>query len=156
LPHLARAFRRSAVFDSASVRCAGGQRAAFQFALRGESARRLCRLPDDDETRPAPSLPDDPDLLRQRPLPSAPMVIAAGVLATLLLAWDGAGGPGNVVGISGRFQRQPGRWSFGGRYSWPAGGPSRAWSPAIGYVSLGGASACWGPARRRWSVAWSA
>ena len=63
-------------------------------------------FPDDDEDSPIPA--DDPDLLRNRPLPQRALVIAAGVLANLLLAWAVLVAQGVVVGIPAGFSTTPG------------------------------------------------
>ncbi|MFN5163034.1 MAG: site-2 protease family protein, partial [Cyanobacteriota bacterium] len=55
------------------------------FALRALPLGGYVAFPDDDEDSGIPA--DDPDLLRNRPLPQRALVIAAGVIANLLLAW---------------------------------------------------------------------
>jgi RIP metalloprotease RseP len=63
-------------------------------------------FPDDDDDSPIPA--DDPDLLRNRPLPQRALVIAAGVLANLLLAWTVLLAQGLVLGIPSGFSATPG------------------------------------------------
>jgi len=55
------------------------------YALRLLPLGGFVSFPDDDEDSPIPA--DDPDLLRNRPIPQRVLVISAGVLANLLLAW---------------------------------------------------------------------
>ena len=73
------------------------QRRGVQFALRAIPLGGFVAFPDDDEDSPIPA--DDPNLLRNRPLPQRALVIAAGVLANLLLAWVVLVGQGYLVGI---------------------------------------------------------
>ena len=62
------------------------QRHGVTYALRLLPLGGFVSFPDNnDETNNIPS--DDPDLLRNRPVPQQILVIAAGVLANLLLAW---------------------------------------------------------------------
>ena len=61
------------------------QRRGVQFALRAIPLGGFVSFPDDDEDSAIPS--DDPDLLSNRPLHQRAIVIAAGVIANLLLAW---------------------------------------------------------------------
>ena len=82
------------------------QRRGVQFALRAIPLGGFVAFPDDDEDSPIPA--DDPDLLRNRPLPQRALVIAAGVLANLLLAWAVLVGQGVVVGIPAGFSATPG------------------------------------------------
>jgi membrane-associated protease RseP (regulator of RpoE activity) len=72
-----------------------------QFALRAIPLGGFVSFPDDDETSTIPA--DDPDLLRNRPLPQRALVIAAGVLANLLLAWLVLVGQGFSLGIPDGF-----------------------------------------------------
>ena len=76
------------------------------FALRLIPLGGFVSFPDDEEDSPIPA--DDPDLLRNRPLPQRALVIAAGVLANLLLAWAVLLAQGLVVGIPDGFQASPG------------------------------------------------
>ncbi len=55
------------------------------YALRALPLGGFVSFPDDDEKSNIPS--DDPDLLKNRPLAQRALVISAGVLANLLLAW---------------------------------------------------------------------
>ena len=55
------------------------------YALRLLPLGGFVSFPDDDDDSPIPA--DDPDLLRNRPIPQRILVISAGVLANLLLAW---------------------------------------------------------------------
>ena len=82
------------------------QRRGVQFALRAIPLGGFVAFPDDDEDSPIPA--DDPDLLRNRPLPQRALVIAAGVLANLLLAWAVLVAQGVVVGIPAGFSTTPG------------------------------------------------
>jgi membrane-associated protease RseP (regulator of RpoE activity) len=82
------------------------QRRGVQFALRAIPLGGFVSFPDDDEDSPIPA--DDPDLLRNRPLPQRALVIAAGVLANLLLAWAVLLAQGVVVGIPAGFSATPG------------------------------------------------
>ncbi|MFM2080158.1 MAG: metalloprotease RseP, partial [Cyanobacteriota bacterium] len=82
------------------------QRRGVQFALRAIPLGGFVSFPDDDEDSPIPA--DDPDLLRNRPLPQRALVIAAGVLANLLLAWAVLVAQGVVVGIPAGFSATPG------------------------------------------------
>lgn len=76
------------------------------YALRLIPLGGFVSFPDDEEDSPIPS--DDPDLLRNRPLPQRALVIAAGVLANFLLAWSVLLAQGLVVGIPDGFQSSPG------------------------------------------------
>ena len=82
------------------------QRRGVQFALRAIPLGGFVAFPDDDEDSPIPA--DDPNLLRNRPLPQRALVIAAGVLANLLLAWLVLVGQGYLVGIPAGFSATPG------------------------------------------------
>ena len=82
------------------------QRRGVQFALRAIPLGGFVSFPDDDEDSPIPA--DDPDLLRNRPLPQRALVIAAGVLANLLLAWAVLVAQGALVGIPAGFSASPG------------------------------------------------
>ena len=82
------------------------QRRGVQFALRAIPLGGFVSFPDDDEESAIPK--DDPDLLSNRPLPQRALVIAAGVLANLALAWLVLLGQGLVVGIPAGFSASPG------------------------------------------------
>jgi membrane-associated protease RseP (regulator of RpoE activity) len=82
------------------------QRRGVQFALRAIPLGGFVSFPDDDEDSDIPA--DDPDLLRNRPLPQRALVIAAGVLANLLLAWAVLVAQGVAVGIPAGFSATPG------------------------------------------------
>ncbi|WP_411871069.1 RIP metalloprotease RseP [Vulcanococcus limneticus] len=82
------------------------QRRGVQFALRAIPLGGFVGFPDDDEDSAIPA--DDPDLLRNRPLPQRALVIAAGVLANLLLAWAVLVAQGAIVGIPAGFSATPG------------------------------------------------
>ena len=82
------------------------QRRGVQFALRAIPLGGFVSFPDDDEESSIPA--DDPDLLRNRPLPQRALVIAAGVLANLLLAWSVLVAQGLLVGIPAGFSTTPG------------------------------------------------
>jgi membrane-associated protease RseP (regulator of RpoE activity) len=82
------------------------QRRGVHVALRAIPLGGFVAFPDDDEDSPIAA--DDPDLLRNRPLPQRALVIAAGVLANLLLAWAVLVAQGVVVGIPAGFSATPG------------------------------------------------
>jgi membrane-associated protease RseP (regulator of RpoE activity) len=82
------------------------QRRGVQFALRAIPLGGYVSFPDEDEDSAIPA--NDPDLLRNRPLPQRALVIAAGVLANLLLAWAVLVAQGVVVGIPAGFSATPG------------------------------------------------
>jgi len=82
------------------------QRRGVQFALRAIPLGGFVSFPDDDEDSSIPS--DDPDLLTNRPLPQRALVIAAGVIANLLLAWAVLMAQGAFVGIPAGFGATPG------------------------------------------------
>ncbi|EAU74574.1 RIP metalloprotease RseP [Synechococcus sp. RS9916] len=67
------------------------------YALRLLPLGGFVSFPDDDENSTIPD--DDPDLLRNRPIPQRILVISAGVLANLLLAWLVLVGQSAFVGI---------------------------------------------------------
>ncbi|MEB3305598.1 MAG: RIP metalloprotease RseP, partial [Cyanobacteriota bacterium] len=75
-------------------------------ALRAIPLGGYVSFPDDDPSSSFP--PDDPDLLRNRPLPQRALVIAAGVLANLLLAYLVLLGQGLILGIPAGFSTSPG------------------------------------------------
>ncbi len=56
-----------------------------EYALRGIPLGGYVGFPDDDPTSPIP--PDDPDLLKNRPILDRAIVISAGVIANLLFAY---------------------------------------------------------------------
>jgi membrane-associated protease RseP (regulator of RpoE activity) len=82
------------------------QRRGVQFALRAIPLGGFVAFPDDDEDSAIPA--DDPDLLRNRPLSQRALVIAAGVLANLLLAWAVLVAQGALVGVPAGFSASPG------------------------------------------------
>ena len=82
------------------------QRRGVQFALRAIPLGGFVAFPDDDEDSPIAK--DDPNLLSNRPLPQRALVIAAGVLANLLLAWTVLIAQGYLVGIPSGFSATPG------------------------------------------------
>jgi len=82
------------------------QRRGVQFALRALPLGGFVAFPDDEDSSAIPK--DDPDLLTNRPLPQRALVIAAGVLANLLLAWAVLLAQGVLVGIPAGFQASPG------------------------------------------------
>jgi membrane-associated protease RseP (regulator of RpoE activity) len=77
-----------------------------QFALRAIPLGGFVGFPDDDDDSALEA--DDPNRLRNRPLPQRALVIAAGVLANLLLAWLVLVSQGLVVGIPSGFSATPG------------------------------------------------
>ncbi|MFM7311797.1 MAG: M50 family metallopeptidase, partial [Cyanobium sp.] len=80
--------------------------AGVLYALRLIPLGGYVSFPDDEDDSPLPA--DDPDLLRNRPLPQRALVIAAGVLANLLLAWAVLLAQGMVLGIPDGFQSTAG------------------------------------------------
>ncbi|MFM7086074.1 MAG: RIP metalloprotease RseP [Cyanobium sp.] len=82
------------------------RRAGVLYALRLIPLGGFVSFPDDEEDSDIPA--DDPDLLRNRPLPQRALVIAAGVLANLLLAWLVLVSQGLVLGIPDGFSATPG------------------------------------------------
>jgi membrane-associated protease RseP (regulator of RpoE activity) len=82
------------------------QRRGVQFALRAIPLGGFVAFPDDDADSTIPK--DDPNLLSNRPLPQRALVIAAGVLANLLLAWLVLVAQSAVVGIPAGFSATPG------------------------------------------------
>jgi membrane-associated protease RseP (regulator of RpoE activity) len=73
------------------------RRRGVLYALRAIPLGGYVSFPDDDPDSDLSS--DDPNLLRNRPLRQRALVIAAGVLANLLLAWLVLVAQGVVVGI---------------------------------------------------------
>ncbi|NQV10181.1 MAG: site-2 protease family protein, partial [Cyanobacteria bacterium] len=84
------------------------QRRGVQFALRAIPLGGFVAFPDDDDDETSAIPADDPDLLRNRPLHQRALVIAAGVLANLLLAYTVLLGQGLVLGIPAGFSASPG------------------------------------------------
>jgi membrane-associated protease RseP (regulator of RpoE activity) len=82
------------------------RRRGVLFALRALPLGGYVSFPDDDENSPIPA--DDPDLLRNRPLHQRALVIAAGVIANMLLAYAVLVAQGVVVGIPAGFSSLPG------------------------------------------------
>lgn len=81
-------------------------RRGVTYALRAIPLGGFVAFPDDDEDSQIAK--DDPDLLSNRPLPQRALVIAAGVLANLLLAWLVLVAQGSILGIPSGFSSQPG------------------------------------------------
>ncbi|QEY33208.1 RIP metalloprotease RseP [Synechococcus sp. RSCCF101] len=71
------------------------RRGEVTYALRAIPLGGFVSFPDDDEGIDR----SDPDLLRNRPLPQRALVIAAGVLANLLLAWTVLLAQGALAGL---------------------------------------------------------
>ena len=82
------------------------QRRGVTYALRAIPLGGYVSFPDDDEDSGV--APDDPDLLRNRPLPQRALVIAAGVLANLLLAYAVLLSQSVVLGIPDGFSARAG------------------------------------------------
>jgi len=82
------------------------RRRGVLYALRAIPLGGYVSFPDDDEESGIPL--DDPDLLRNRPLPQRALVITAGVIANLLLAWAVLLAQGVLVGIPAGFSTTPG------------------------------------------------
>ncbi|MCP9848812.1 RIP metalloprotease RseP [Cyanobium sp. Morenito 9A2] len=83
------------------------QRRGVQFALRAFPLGGFVAFPGDDDDGSAIAS-DDPDLLRNRPLTQRALVIAAGVIANLLLAYAVLLGQGLVLGMPTGFSATPG------------------------------------------------
>ncbi len=75
------------------------ERGGVTYALRILPFGGFVSFPDDDQDSLIPA--DDPDLLRNRPIPQRALVISAGVLANLLLAWLVLVGHTAFVGVPG-------------------------------------------------------
>ena len=73
------------------------QRRGVTYAIRALPLGGFVAFPDDDESSDID--PDDPDLLGNRPIPQRALVIAAGVLANLLLAFVVLFGQAAIVGL---------------------------------------------------------
>ncbi|MFL0759942.1 MAG: RIP metalloprotease RseP [Prochlorococcus sp.] len=73
------------------------QRRGITYALRALPLGGFVSFPDDDENSEIPA--DDPDLLRNRPLKQRALVICAGVIANLLLAWLVLIGQAVIIGL---------------------------------------------------------
>ena len=69
------------------------------YALRALPLGGFVSFPEDDDESDIPK--DDPDLLRNRPIPQQMLVISAGVLANLLLAWLVLVGHTATTGVPG-------------------------------------------------------
>ena len=82
------------------------QRRGVRFALRAIPLGGFVAFPDEDGESTIPK--DDPNLLSNRPLHQRALVIAAGVLANLALAWLVLVAQGVVVGIPSGFSATPG------------------------------------------------
>jgi membrane-associated protease RseP (regulator of RpoE activity) len=82
------------------------RRRGVTYALRAIPLGGFVSFPDDDEDSGVPA--DDPDLLRNRPLPQRALVIAAGVLANLLLAYAVLLAQSTVLGIPDGFSARAG------------------------------------------------
>lgn len=104
------------------------------YALRAIPLGGYVSFPDDDETSGFP--PDDPDLLRNRPLHQRALVIAAGVIANLLLAWAVLLAQGVLVGIPAGFSSTPGVLVSGVQAGQPAA--MAGLQPGDRILSLGG------------------
>jgi membrane-associated protease RseP (regulator of RpoE activity) len=84
-----------------------GRRRGVTYALRAIPLGGFVSFPDDEEEESGVT-PDDPDLLRNRPLPQRALVIAAGVLANLLLAYAVLVAQSAVLGIPDGFSARAG------------------------------------------------
>lgn len=76
------------------------ERNGITYALRLLPLGGFVSFPDDDDNDQSIPL-DDPDLLRNRPIPQRVLVISAGVLANLLLAWLVLVGHTAATGVPG-------------------------------------------------------
>jgi membrane-associated protease RseP (regulator of RpoE activity) len=110
------------------------RRRGVLFALRALPLGGFVSFPDDDENSPIP--PDDPDLLRNRPLHQRALVIAAGVIANLLLAYAVLLAQGLVLGIPAGFSSTPGVMVTGVQPDQPAA--LAGLRPGDRLVSVGG------------------
>ncbi|MCU0528708.1 MAG: RIP metalloprotease RseP [Cyanobium sp. Prado107] len=110
------------------------RRRGVQFALRAIPLGGFVSFPDDDTHSSIPK--DDPDLLTNRPLPQRALVIAAGVLANLLLAWLVLVAQSTFVGIPAGFSANPGVLVSGVQAGQPAA--LAGLQPGDRIVSLGG------------------
>ena len=110
------------------------QRRGVQFALRAIPLGGFVAFPDDDEESAIPK--DDPNLLSNRPLRQRALVIAAGVIANLLLAWLVLVAQGLVVGIPAGFSASPGLLVSGVQAGQPAA--LAGLQPGDRILSLGG------------------
>ena len=110
------------------------QRRGVQFALRAIPLGGFVAFPDDDEESAIPK--DDPNLLGNRPLSQRALVIAAGVIANLLLAWLVLVAQGMVVGIPAGFSASPGLLVSGVQVGQPAA--LAGLQPGDRILSLGG------------------
>ena len=84
------------------------RRGGVLFALRAIPLGGYVSFPDDEDLEASPYRSDDPHLLRNRPLAQRALVIAAGVLANLALAWAVLLAQGLVLGIPAGFSTSPG------------------------------------------------
>ena len=82
------------------------KRRGVLFALRAIPLGGFVAFPDDEDDSSIAA--DDPDLMGNRPLPQRALVIAAGVIANLLLAWSVLLAQGLVLGIPSGFSTTPG------------------------------------------------
>jgi membrane-associated protease RseP (regulator of RpoE activity) len=82
------------------------RRRGVTYALRAIPLGGYVAFPDDEDDSGVAA--DDPDLLRNRPLPQRALVIAAGVLANLLLAYAVLLGQSAVLGIPDGFSARAG------------------------------------------------
>ncbi len=82
------------------------RRQGVLFALRAIPLGGFVAFPDDDDDSDIPS--DDPDLMGNRPLLQRALVISAGVIANLMLAWCVLLAQGVVMGIPSGFSTTPG------------------------------------------------
>lgn len=77
------------------------ERNGVTYALRLLPLGGFVSFPDDDDDNDQSIPLDDPDLLRNRPIPQRVLVISAGVLANLLLAWLVLVGHTAAAGVPG-------------------------------------------------------
>jgi len=77
-----------------------------EYALRAFPLGGFVGFPDDDPD--SPIAPDDPNLLRNRPLGDRAIVISAGVIANLIFAYAVLVTQFGVIGIPDGFNAQPG------------------------------------------------
>ncbi|TAD76560.1 MAG: RIP metalloprotease RseP [Oscillatoriales cyanobacterium] len=77
-----------------------------EYALRAIPLGGFVGFPDDDENSPIP--PNDPNLMRNRPIADRAIVIAAGVVANLIFAYGVLAAQYGILGVPDGFRYEPG------------------------------------------------
>jgi membrane-associated protease RseP (regulator of RpoE activity) len=98
-----RANRFSIGFGPALLKYQGSE---TEYAIRAFPLGGYVGFPDDDPDSKIP--PDDPDLLRNRPLLDRAIVISAGVIANLIFAYFLLVSQAAILGVPAGFSYQPG------------------------------------------------